>query len=123
MHRWFESLYISLSAARPHVNPLSTDIGNGSGPHSIHHTTTNLGIECSFGGVPSPVQTWYHDGTAVISEEEEEGVSSGGESEGESESSRRLELLQPVSGVYQCHVSSQYGVAISSAVFCAQSES
>ena len=32
------------------------------------------------------------------------------------------EYLEPVSGVYQCHVTNQYGVAISNTVLCAQSE-
>ena len=110
------TLSVSLSTARPHVDPLLTNVGNGSGPHSIPHTN-DLGIECSFGGVPTPFQRWYQDGTVISSEE---GVASG--SGGEAGSETRALQLEPVSGVYQCHVSSQHGTAITTTVLCVQSK-
>ena len=50
-------------------------------------------------------------------------MSSGSGKEEVGGASRRLEVEEPVSGVYQCHISSQYGMAISTTVLCAQSES
>jgi hypothetical protein len=102
---------ISLSTAHAHVNPLVTTIGNGTGPHSIPYTT-NLAVECSFGGVPILSQRWYRDGTIISLEG---GVELGS---GERKGSTELVLQEPVSGVYQCHVGNQYGSLISTTAIC-----
>ena len=98
------------------MNHLATTIGNGTGPHSIPYTT-NLAVECSFGGVPLPSQRWYRDGTIISSEG---GVELGS---GERKGSTELVLQEPVSGVYQCHVGNQYGSVISTTAICVHSQS
>ena len=110
------SLSHCVYTAHPHVNHLVTTIGNGTGPHSIPYTT-NLAVECSFGGVPLPSQRWYRDGTVISSEG---GVELGS---GERKGSTELVLQEPVSGVYQCHVGNQYGSVISTTAICVHSQS
>ena len=110
-------------AVRPRVHSLLTSVGNGSGPHAIPPAAT-LGMECKFGGVPNPVQTWYRNGEVMP-----EGVQSvvGGEVTSGAGSSGGSGLAvqgasAPESGVYQCHVANQHGVDISSTVLCVQGE-
>lgn len=102
--------------AQPHVDPLMTSVGNGSGPHSIP-LNDNLGVECQFSGVPNPVHKWYQNGRVVQSEAVDYGS-------GMAEGSYVVvqESFATKSGVYQCHVSNQHGVDISTTVLCAHSE-
>lgn len=99
--------------AQPHVGPLMTSVGNGSGPHSIP-LNANLGVECPFSGVPNPVHRWYQNGRVVQSEPVDYGS---GDSNIVVQDSFAIE-----SGVYQCHVSNQHGVDITTTVLCAHSE-
>ena len=97
-----------------------TNVSNRSGPSTIP-PASSLGIKCDYSGVPKPVNRWYWNGNLIDDNElivESVINSRGGSYMYESTWGASM----PQSGVYQCHVTNQYGVAISSTVLCAQSE-
>lgn len=108
------------STAQPKVESLMTSVGNGSGPHSVL-LNAPLEMECEFSGIPTPVHTWYQNGSVVQSKVLDHEVETGS---GMSNNTNMViqESFAPKPGVYQCHVSNQHGVDISSTVVCAHSE-
>lgn len=112
--------HVFFSTARPKVECLVTSVGNGSGPHSILLNAT-LAVECEFSGIPSPIHMWYQNGNVIKSKVVDGEMES---SSGTSNNSNVViqESFPPTSGVYQCHVSNEHGVDISSTVVCTHSE-
>ena len=107
-------------AAYPHIDLLMTNVSSRSGPSTIS-PASSLGIKCDYSGVPKPISRWYRNGNLIDDNElivESVINSRGGSSMYESTWGASM----PQSGVYQCLVTNQYGVAISSTVLCAQSE-
>ena len=96
-----------------------TSVGNGSGPSTIP-PASELEIKCAYGGAPKPVNRWYWNGS-VIGGDDELVVEAVDNSSGGSYVAT-WHVSVPQSGVYQCHVTNQYGVAISTTVLCAQGE-